>query len=315
MSIVRKIVDFICSGLVYVFYTLKVRSVDYFDYKRLIYPRYVTPKGISSVMLYGNWKAVAVLKGSRFNFRHEYLEHGMCFYNATESAEYLGYINRKSIRRIYTYGIVRKTVLDKYLAEKKLVDREVISIGPYIKGADFFHSQADLQLLKQKYGKILLIFPSHSFDDVKTNYEVSAFAQAIEAIKPEFDNVFVCMYWKDVLEKPQEVAFYERQGYVVVCSGHRSDPRFLSRQKDLIYLSDMMMTNDIGSHIGYSICMERPVYFFSQSVSVTQQHLDEIDDGKVVVRTKCRELFGEFSFEITQPQIEFVTQYWGAWKK
>ena len=93
---------FIFTSINYFYYKRKVKDVDYFDYKKLVYPNHKIPYGFASVMNYGNWKAVAKLKGSRFNFFREYLEHGLSFFQTTESAEYLGYINRPGIRKIYT---------------------------------------------------------------------------------------------------------------------------------------------------------------------------------------------------------------------
>ncbi len=311
----KKIFDFITSSLNYCFYSLKYRNTDFFHYRELINPNFKLPMGFSSVMLYGNWKAIASLKKSRFKFLSEYLEHGMCFYNSIESAEYLGYINRKGIKTIYTYGPHRKAVLDSYLKANNLTDRTVVSIGPYIVGAKHFYSESQLQALKAKYGKILLVFPSHSFDDVRASYEVDNFIQAIEHVKNQFDTVFICLYWKDILTKPNEPQLYEDKGYVVVTSGHRSDAQFLSRQKDIVSLSNMVMTNDNGSHVGYAISMNKPVYFFSQEIEITKQHLDEFDDGKIVARQKCKELFSTFSFDITEEQKSFIEEYWGSWNK
>lgn len=311
----KKIFDFITSSLNYCFYSLKYRNTDFFHYRELINPNFKLPMGFSSVMLYGNWKAIASLKKSRFKFLSEYLEHGMCFYNSIESAEYLGYINRKGIKTIYTYGPHRKAVLDSYLKANNLTDRTVVSIGPYIVGAKHFYSESQLQALKAKYGKILLVFPSHSFDDVRANYEVNNFIDAIEQVKEHFDSVFICLYWKDILTKPNEPQLYEDKGYTVVSCGHRSDAQFLSRQKDIISLSNMLMTNDNGSHVGYAISLNKPVYFFSQDIAITKERLDEIDDGKIVARKKCKELFSNFSFDITEEQKTFIEEYWGSWNK
>lgn len=305
---------FIFTSINYFYYKRKVKDVDYFDYKKLVYPNHKIPYGFASVMNYGNWKAVAKLKGSRFNFFREYLEHGLSFFQTTESAEYLGYINRPGIRKIYTLSEYRKKVLLRYLQEKNLTDRQVLTVGPYIMGADFFYDEATRKQLKSKYGKIMLVFPAHSFMEVSTHYEAQTLVDFIEEQKPNFDNIFICMYWKDILEKPEEIAFYESKGYVVVCNGHRHDPLFMSRQKDLIELADLVVTNELSNCIGYAIPMGTPVYYFDQKVDFTIQHIDTIDDSKDKAREMCKQMFSKVSFEITPEQKQFVEYYWGPWK-
>ncbi len=312
-TMIRKFFELIKTSIIYCFYSIKYRSTDFFHYKQLANPNFVSPAGFSSVLLYGNWKAIASLKHSRFNFFTEYLEHGMCFYNSPDTAEYLGYINRKGIKKIYTYGARRKKILEEYLSKKQLTDREVIAIGPYILGAKHFFSEKKLTELKEKYGKILLVFPSHSFDNYKVNYGVSELIQEIENIKSNFDTVFMCIYWKDIINNPEDAILYKDKGYVVVCCGNRSDAKFLSRQKDIISLSDMVMTNDVGSQIGYAICMNKPVYFFTQNIQSTQTKFDEYDNGKISTYHKCKELFSTFSFNINDAQKDFIEELWGKW--
>ncbi len=314
MKTIGLFLKFLATSLNFFYYKNKVRKIDYFNYKRLVHPNHKAPYGFASVINYGNWKAVAKLKGSRFNFFREYLEHGLSFFQTTESAEYLGYINRKGIRRIYTFSEFRKHVLDKYLQEKNLTDRCVLTVGPYIKGADYFYDESHRKEIKQKYGKIMLVFPAHSFFEVSTHYEAQALVDFIENEKKHFDNVFICMYWKDLLDKQTEVDFYESKGYVVVCNGHRHDPKFMSRQKDLIELADLVVTNELSNCIGYATCMNTPVYYFDQHIDITLQDIDKIDDSKDKARAECKQMFSTISTEVTPEQRKFVEHYWGPWK-
>ena len=239
MQFLLKIAKCIKSVFSYIYYTLKLHKTDFFQYKKLVNPSYDTIWGFTSVLLYGNWKAIAKLKGIRF--LTEYLEHGTVFYTNVESAEYPGYINRKGIKKIYTFSEIRKALLDEYLKQHNLTDRTVVAVGPYIKGAKHFYSSKILQDLKQKYGRILLVYPSHSIETVKVKYDLERMSKAIESVRSHFDTVFISLYWKDILDKTEEVNFYEKCGYIVVCSGHRSDPQFLSRQKDLMFLEKLLL--------------------------------------------------------------------------
>ena len=239
--------EFIVSFFKYIYYNSKCKSLDYFHFKELLKKDYDPPKFFKSVTFYGNYKAVSNLLNKHFSFLTEYLEHGVCFINTPESARLLGYLDRIFIKTIYTYGPVRKKLIEEYLQLKNL-KRTVIAVGPYIKGAANFYSPDKLSEIKSKYGKILLAYPQHSIENVNVSYDSFELIREINKRRSDFDNVFICLYWKDILLHPEYVERYESEGYVVVTNGHRSDPKFLSRQKDLIELSDMMITNGLGTH-------------------------------------------------------------------
>jgi hypothetical protein len=295
-----------------------MRNIDYFDYKRLINERFLTPKHFSSVCLYGNYRAVAKLKKSRFNFITEYLEHGAALARQPEDVKLLGYANRFLLKRIYTFGNIPKSVLDEFYKIHHL-KRKVIAIGPYIKGADFFKTKEELNILKRQYGRILLVFPSHSIENFHTIYSESDLIREILRIKKDFDTVFICLYWKDILNEERHSIYqkYGNEGFKIVSAGYRSDPRFLSRLKDLIWLSDITMSNSIGTHLGYTVCMGKPHYLFRQKIDYDINNIkieNYITNNPYYnVETEFCKLFGHYSTEITQKQIELVEQYWGKW--
>jgi hypothetical protein len=294
-----------------------MRNVDYFDYKTLANPKFITPKHFSAVFHYGNYKAVAKLKKSRFNFITEYLEHGISFFQHPEEVLNFGYVNRFCLKNIYTYGEKPKYMLESYFKIHKM-KRNVIAVGPYIKGADFFKTKSELDILKRKYGKILLAFPSHSIENLYKKYNEDDLMREIMRIGQDFDTIFISLFWKDILDK-QRILFYEK--YVsdkikIVSAGHRGDPHFLARLKDLIWLSDITMSNDIGTHLGYSICMDKPHYLFNQEVIYDiSNNAYKIDDKKYIYETPFYELFGHYPAHITPEQIDLVERYWGKWNE
>jgi hypothetical protein len=291
-----------------------MKNVDYFDYKTLANPRFITPKHFSSVCHYGNYKAVAKLKKSRFNFITEYLEHGMSFFCQPEIVKLGGYADRLFLKRIYTFGNVRKSTLETFYNTYNM-RRRVIAIGPYIKGAEFFKTKEELDSLKQKYGKILLVFPSHSIAILHAKYDEVSLMQEIFKIKNDFDMIFICLYWKDILDE-QRLLLYEK--YIsdkikIVSAGHSSDPNFLSRLKDLIWLSDVTMSNNIGTHLGYSVCMGKAHYLFNQTIEYIVTGSNKIDAEVYPDIPKFYELFGHYTANITPEQKELVEQYWGKY--
>ena len=146
------------------------------------------------------------------------------------------------------------------------------------------------------------------------HYELDDIIREIHARKGNFDSVFICLYWKDILIHPEYVQKYLSEGFIVVSNGHRSDPQFLSRQKDLIHLSNMMMTNGLGTHIGYSICMNKPVYFYKQTLQL--EHLatntNNTENELQLIESEFYTAFSEFSFNISEEQKNLVRQYWGS---
>ena len=71
MSKIKLLFKFIFTFFNYLHYNRKVKRIDYFEYKKLIHSNHKVPYGFGSVLAYGNWKAIAHLKGSRFNFIKE----------------------------------------------------------------------------------------------------------------------------------------------------------------------------------------------------------------------------------------------------
>jgi hypothetical protein len=321
IQFLKKLFKFFKTSCLYFYCRNKCKEIDFFQYEKLSKANIPLPFSLTPTFLYGNYKAVAKLKGHSFNFWNEYLEHGITFYQTIESVAGLGYANRKIVRKIYTFSEHRKQIILNYLSQNNL-KKEVIAVGPYIKGASHFYSMNELESIKNKYGKILLVFSVHSNRYTKLQFNQIDFINAIKKASSYFDNVFICMYFNDVLENKSFVAQCEKQNFIIVCSGHSGDPKFLSRQKDLIYLSDMVMTNALGTYMGYAICMNKPLYFFNQETDYQLieniQFLSEIikkgEQNIAQFKMEYLRLFGNFSFNITEEQISFIKKYWGEWK-
>jgi hypothetical protein len=83
------------------------------------------------------------------------------------------------------------------------------------------------------------------------------------------------------------------------------------------------MSNSIGTHIGYSICMDKPHYLFYQPIGYNfcnnlsdknkEFQLCEIME-KQTLSLEFAEIFGAFSWNITQKQINICKKYWGEFK-
>ena len=312
--IVKSFFELIYSIVIYNYYKNKYKKTDYFDYKKLINTNFIEPRGFNAVCHYGNYKAVKKLTGKRFNFITDYLEHGASISSDPETIKGQGYYNRPTIRRIYAMSEFNVAVYNECIKNEKLKSK-AIAVGPYIQGADFFYSKSKLDEIKNKYGHILLVFPQHSCETMKAEYDIDNFIKTIQYYKKEhnFDSVFVCIYWADILMGRDEK--YLQNGFVVVSAGYRSDPRFLSRLKDIIYLSDNTITNSLGTYIGYAISMGKPIFLYNQTVQYY------INGEKLILSLsleketqKFYDTFNVFTTTITPEQYQLIEKYWGKWK-
>ena len=238
------------------------------------------------------------------------IEHGLYIGSVVPKRDLLS-----STQTIITLSEYRKEMIQAVTSKK------VICTGPYIHYAQPLLSSTELAVLKNQLGRVLLIFPSHSIDAVHSKFDVDLFINKIKDIKNnQFDTVLVCLYWKDILMNRSEA--YEQAGFKVVTAGHIYDYYFLSRLKSIIQLSNVTLSNQIGTHLGYCIHLNKPHGIIDMDVSYVAgnrqaqaefnvrdhvaQHSFQQDKNHLV------ELFAGFHDTISTQQKECVDYYWGS---
>lgn len=318
MNLVKYIYEFVKSIPPYVKNVRRCRNLNIFDYEELSSVEFDPIKSFRSVLNYGNYRAVANFKGRPFNFIRDYVEHG---FNALTEPQYvrgLGHLERPGIRRVYTFGAYRRSAIENCLKADGVKHRKVYEMGPYILWADNQLSEKERATIKEKYGKILLVFPVHSFKEYTAEYGIESVIEEINSHKEDFQTVFVCMYWRDILSHPEVIERYKKEGYIIVSNGCAADPMFLSRQKDMIMLSDMVLANGIGTHIGYAIALDKPVYMLRPQYSYIDKsgknHIESARPKQTEdVERMFFETFKNYDFSITQHQKDFIKTYFGEW--
>jgi hypothetical protein len=301
------------SGILYYYYFFRNQNVTFFDYKKLCknYPVFSLSKNPGKIgnKCYGNlWAVMNALK-SEFDEKCV-IEHGLYF------GEYvlLYDLQLEKPNVIYTYGDYRKKVLENCKHEC-LKNVKIKSVGPYINFVSNFSSPETIKEIKQKYGKVLLVFPTHASPEVSIKYNHEEFIDEVKEIAQDYDTVFISLFWLDILKNMH--LQYEKLGFTVVSAGTRNDPRFLRRLKDLIDISAMTMSNDIGTHIGYCISLNKPHYYYYQDINkiVIQKNFCFDDEVRISIIEKEKKLFSEIfnSKEriITNEQRKIVEHYWG----
>lgn len=235
------------------------------------------------------------------------IEHGLFFGDYVADREHI-----LNVPSIITFGDQRI----KHLT-KKGIEKKIIPIGPYIHYASPILSHEEHLALKKKLGRVLLVFPCHSLNSegLKSLYDIKEFSDEIDRIAQNFDTVLISLHYNDILLAKD----YEAKGYKCVTSGHTNDPFFMHRHRSIIELSDITMSNAVGTHVGYCIYLKKPHYIFKQNINkkhdsvfraLQSQWVDKCIRDKEI--HEVEEAFNFYSTEISEKQYKVVNYYWGV---
>ena len=255
--------------------------------------------------------------------------------------EYANFPLNKKIHALFEHGIlytdlcygvyraheyVPSIVASKYrvsVLEKQKYYSGAYAIGPYIHYAKSLLSKEELKTEKERLGKTLLVFPSHSIEGLVSKFKLESFLDEIDRIANDFDSVRICMYYKDVtLNRFKE---YQKRGYEVVTAGHYYDYNFLPRLRSIIETSDSTMSNGMGSHLGYCIYLNKPFYLYNPN---EVKHVGEkngenvegmIHNEKIFEESKENNIniikmineFSTYDTKINKSQYQLISYLWG----
>lgn len=294
-------------------------KTDFFDLWTLVNLSFAkNPFELAENSFYGHRKILHKLGYSSYGSR---LEHGVFFAQNEEDLQLMLSSSKRRIyrlKRIFTYSLWRKSYIENYTS-KNGIPIEVLPLGPYVTYADHFLSQERLKLLKKQLGRVLLVYPQHSIEQVSHKFNCHELIDKIKRFGCNFDTVLVSLYWADILKGASEA--YENAGFTCVCSGKREDPNFMSRQKDIIWLADLVLTNTLGTHIGYSVAMDRQCVMFRQHIedivgTSLSDKKTQIESLALAEKRRIADVFFDTFSEsysgITDAQRELVAKYWGV---
>lgn len=157
------------------------------------------------------------------------------------------------IGSIITYGPYRRCCI-----ERDYENVCVYEVGPYIQYAprdEEYYRQIRASLDESQ--RTLTLFPAHSlvgekqlFDHAQLRADVRRFAA-----EHAFGNLVVCISPMDFSSSLKQE--YKADGFLPVTCG-RSTKTFLPRQRAIFEASDATISNDLGTHIGYSLTFAKP---------------------------------------------------------
>ena len=189
--------------------------------------------------------------------------------------------------------------------------RHAEAIGPMIA-----YARAVGDTKKEPGRRRLVVFPAHSTHHVRANYDVAEFAARLGAYRNDWDEVQICLYWRDVTLGTHRP--YIENGFDCVTAGHMYDPRFLGRLRSILEGADAVVSNEMGSHVLYATLIDRPAWLLRQPIeySARSQEILERDGASSRHRAegtigRLRELFAEAHGAVTTEQRELVAELVG----
>ncbi|MBR5564910.1 MAG: hypothetical protein IKW08_01965 [Roseburia sp.] len=186
--------------------------------------------------------------------------------------------------------------------------KPVFVLGPYIHYAQYYYSVEKMQMLKQQFGKTLLVFPSHTCEDNQQSRNEKAFVDVVkDKYLSEYDTLLVCMYWNDINDPVVDA--FKQIGGKIVSAGFRGDTNFIKRLKTLLYLADDVVVNDIGTNIGFAYYMGCNVYLEANK----KQSADKVFQQNYNIFEKAFYSPNKrFSVEQRELQEKLYNDYWGG---
>jgi hypothetical protein len=144
-----------------------------------------------------------------------------------------------------------------------------VAIGPWIAYARPLLEAEEIARLRQSLGPTLLVVLAHSWDQVERRMDQRACIEAVAdlAAAQGYRSVIWLRHWKD----PQLEGL--PPSWIVACNGHRSNPWFLDAMRTLLELSDGMVTNAFGTHLGYAACFGRRLHWLPVAAEQDLSHL------------------------------------------
>lgn len=283
-------------------------KLDIFDYKNIAKP---LPKCYREICTdnncFGIGYSLRKYAGYQKSYVNGWIEHGYFFADVISSLAAISFTNN-----VITFGNHREEVNKMLLPQKKCY-----KIGPYVHYAEDYITEDKFIELKKELGRVLLVFPVHAGTGNSVQYEKAEFFKLVESVASGFDTVLFSLFWTDI--KDDYVTEIEKRGYRIVCSGHRYDPFFLSRQKTIIKLADVTMSNGLGTNLVYCTYYKKPHWLIRQQKDFTSNskkgdkntaYINKIKNNSSVAPL-IYESFKEYCDVITDEQYELCSEIFG----
>ncbi len=286
-------------------------TLDIFDYKGIAQPLpkcYFEP--LTDNNCFGIGWCIRRYVDSKKDYINALAEHGYFFGTYVQELEKITYA-----KKLITFSDVRKEHI-----EAVIKDKEIYPIGPYVHYAPDYYDEKRFAEEKSKLGRTLLVFFSHSGTGESVSFDLDALIERINSVKSGFKTVVISLFWSDI--NPDIEKRLIGEGFKIFSSGHRYDFYFLSRQKTMIKLADVTMSNSTGTHLAYCSYLGKPHWIVRQEINV--KALNSKGAGNVAIsemigkdpvsikeNEDMYEAFAEYREVLTEEQRALCDKYFG----
>lgn len=275
-------------------------DISYLKNFRKKYNDKILPKGIGNYYIYGISNAVWGQRSVEKIYEMPSVEHGLILYEKAFS-------DTKTNPRAscITFSKFRKNII------QSKVNIPIFCVGPYIHYSDMFYTKENLDKMKKKLGKTLLVFPMHSTDASVITIDQSLFIKMLRKKAINYDSVLINAYWWNITDPLIDAL--KSEGYKIISCGWNHDIKFLARLKSYISLSDMVIGDSVGTHIGYCIDCGVPFSYEDINSNVVTTDPNEIK-AKTSYEYNQNIIKNAFlcSDSIGEKEIKICDYYWGS---
>lgn len=191
---------------------------------------------------------------------------------------------------------------------KDKTDKVIIDIGPSIAYANTIYSIEQINNIKDKLGKVLLIYPIHNIHDTDWKNDTERFISYVNEIKNKYayDTVLVSMYYVDIERGLNDR--YEQEGYVTISAGNISNYDFNDCMKTILSFADNAIFQGYSSAIGYCIYMGIPVHIYPGCDEIHNQWKNNYETD---VLDDFARIFGKYDSKIDAEKMKFCNYWFG----
>lgn len=186
------------------------------------------------------------------------------------------------------------------------------SFVPYVEG---IYTPFAIQEIKKSMGKTLLVFPHHANDASTYEGFMENINEQIEYVKQlqkehGFQTVIASLYYVDI--ERGLAPLFEKEGWVVVSTGHQRNYDFGDCMKTIYELADVIVTQGMTG-VPYATYWNKPVIYKKTDESLILSDGSKIPEWDYVapIANELTELFGQYHEDITEEQIAYCNRRWG----
>jgi len=202
-----------------------------------------------------------------------HFEHGIFF------GDFIQDIQRsKHIKKIYTMSPFREKIINDRIG------KECVVVGSFINHVNKYGFEEKIN------EDSVLFFPAHTTLTLRSDENFKKIKSFISNKHP-LSKIYISLFYLDFLSEKVKKEV-ELNGMIPFSFGSRYDPMFLARFKGFVSQFKNVYTNDIGTHVGYCLALEKKIRY----VDI---------ENKMLIASNNRfnkELSGYKNFELVEKQ-------------